>query len=197
MIRFFDILFSSLALIVLSPLLLIVAFMIVLESRGGAFFFQKRTGKSGKEFYLWKFRSMHIGSEKKGYLTVGKRDPRITKTGYFIRKYKVDELPQLVNVIKGDMSIVGPRPEVKKYVDLYTEEQRVVLNVKPGITDYASIMYRSENEILDKSIDPEKTYIEEIMPEKIRLNKIFINDKGLQQYFRIIICTVYNIFRQR
>ena len=140
---------------------------------------------------------MHIGSEKKGYLTVGKRDPRITKTGYFIRKYKVDELPQLVNVIKGDMSIVGPRPEVKKYVDLYTEEQRVVLNVKPGITDYASIMYRSENEILDKSIDPEKTYIEEIMPEKIRLNKIFINDKGLQQYFRIIICTVYNIFRQR
>jgi lipopolysaccharide/colanic/teichoic acid biosynthesis glycosyltransferase len=154
---------------------------------------QERIGKDGVPFKLFKLRSMYVNSDKKGLqITVGKRDPRITKIGYYIRKYKIDELVQLINVLKGEMSLVGPRPEVKKYVDLYTLEQRIVLRVKPGITDYASIKYRNENEILEKQADPERYYIEVVMPEKIKLNMyyLFSNTKVIN-YFKIISNTLF------
>ena len=138
---------------------------------------------------------MRVGSDAKGLITVGGRDPRITRSGYFIRKYKIDELPQLWNVLKGDMSLVGPRPEVEKYVNLYTPEQRKVLSVRPGITDYASIEYVDENEILSKSDDPDKTYIEEIMPDKIRYNMKYINNRSIAEYFKIIFLTAFKIIR--
>jgi len=192
-IRFFDILFSILGLIFLSWLFLIVFILIKLDSRGPIFYMQERIGKDGVPFKLFKLRSMYVNSDKKGLqITVGKRDPRITKIGYYIRKYKIDELVQLINVLKGEMSLVGPRPEVKKYVDLYTLEQRIVLRVKPGITDYASIKYRNENEILEKQADPERYYIEVVMPEKIKLNMyyLFSNTKVIN-YFKIISNTLF------
>ena len=193
MIRFFDIIFSILGLILLSWLFLIVFILIKLDSRGPIFYMQERIGKDGVPFKLFKLRSMYVNSDKKGLqITVGKRDPRITKIGYYIRKYKIDELVQLINVLKGEMSLVGPRPEVKKYVDLYTLEQRIVLRVKPGITDYASIKYRNENEILEKQADPERYYIEVVMPEKIKLNMyyLFSNTKVIN-YFKIISNTLF------
>ncbi len=194
MIRFFDILFSLLGLLLLSPLFVVLALLIVLESKGGVFYRQSRVGKDGREFRIFKFRSMRTGSDAKGLLTVGENDRRITKVGHFIRRYKLDELAQLINVLLGDMSLVGPRPEVKKYVQLYTPEQRKVLEVKPGITDYASIEYRNENEILAQSENPEKTYIEEIMPHKIELNMRYIKHPGLLAYFKILGLTVRRVF---
>ena len=193
MTRLFDILFSALGLVILSPLLLIIWLLIVLESRGGGFYTQERIGKDGVPFRLYKFRSMRPDSDKGSLITIGGHDSRITKTGFFIRKYKLDELPQLWNVLKGDMSLVGPRPEVRKYVDLYTPEQRVVLRVRPGITDYASIEYADENEILGKADDPERTYIEQIMPEKIRYNLKYINHPTVGEYFKIIFLTFKKI----
>lgn len=193
MTRLFDILFSALGLVILSPLLLIIWLLIVLESRGGGFYTQERIGKDGVPFRLYKFRSMRPDSDKGSLITIGGHDSRITRTGYFIRKYKLDELPQLWNVLKGDMSLVGPRPEVRRYVDLYTPEQRVVLRVRPGITDYASIEYADENEILGKADDPERTYIEQIMPEKIRYNLKYINHPTVGEYFKIIFLTFKKI----
>ncbi len=193
MIRFFDILFSLIGLILLSPLLVIVYAFIVLESKGGGFYEQKRVGLNGIEFKLYKFRSMVVGSDKKSLITIGGNDSRITKTGLFVRKFKIDELPQLYNVLIGDMSLVGPRPEVRKYVDLYTKEQNRIFNVKPGITDWASIIYSNENDILEKSDNPEQTYIQQIIPDKIKYNLIFINNYGTYEYFRIIICTLLKI----
>jgi lipopolysaccharide/colanic/teichoic acid biosynthesis glycosyltransferase len=193
MIRFFDILFSLLGIVFLSPLLVVVYLMIIIESKGGGFYKQTRVGLNGVDFKLIKFRSMAIGSDKKGLITIGGNDDRITKTGLFIRKFKIDELPQLFNVINGNMSLVGPRPEVRKYVDLYTKEQREVLNIKPGITDYASIEYANENEILGKADDPDKMYIDEIMPAKIELNIKFIENKSLKEYFNIIFLTFLKI----
>jgi lipopolysaccharide/colanic/teichoic acid biosynthesis glycosyltransferase len=193
MTRLFDIIFSALGLVILSPLLLIIWLLIVLESRGGGFYTQERIGKDGVPFRLYKFRSMRPDSDKGSLITIGGHDSRITKTGFFIRKYKLDELPQLWNVLKGDMSLVGPRPEVRKYVDLYTPEQRVVLRVRPGITDYASIEYADENEILGKADDPERTYIEQIMPEKIRYNLKYINHPTVGEYFKIIFLTFKKI----
>ena len=193
MTRLFDIIFSALGLVILSPLLLIIWLLIVLESRGGGFYTQERIGKDGVPFRLYKFRSMRPDSDKGSLITIGGHDSRITKTGFFIRKYKRDELPQLWNVLKGDMSLVGPRPEVRKYVDLYTPEQRVVLRVRPGITDYASIEYADENEILGKADDPERTYIEQIMPEKIRYNLKYINHPTVGEYFKIIFLTFKKI----
>jgi lipopolysaccharide/colanic/teichoic acid biosynthesis glycosyltransferase len=137
MTRFFDIVFSVLAMVFLSPLLVLVYIMIVMESKGGGFYTQERVGLNGIDFKLIKFRSMAIGSDKKGLITIGGNDARITKTGLFIRKFKIDELPQLFNVLIGEMSLVGPRPEVRKYVDFYTSEEKEVLKIKPGITDYA------------------------------------------------------------
>lgn len=195
MTRFFDILFSVLGLIVLSPLMLAVYIIIVTETRGEGLYCQERTGRHGKPFRLIKFRSMYTGADRQGLITVGGHDNRITRTGYFIRKYKIDELPQLFNVIKGDMSLVGPRPEVRKYTDMYTDEQRKVLSVRPGITDYASIKYVDENEILGASSNPEQIYTEVIMPDKIRLNMVYINRHGVKEYFKIIFLTLANIAR--
>lgn len=193
MIRFFDIVFSVLGIVFLSPLLFIVYIFIIIESKGGGFYTQVRVGLNGIDFKLIKFRSMAIGSDKKGLITIGGNDARITKIGLFIRKFKIDELPQLFNVIMGNMSLVGPRPEVRRYVDLYTSEQQEVLKVKPGITDYASIKYANENEILGTASDPDIVYIQEIMPAKIQLNMKYIHDKNLKEYFKIIFLTFYKI----
>lgn len=190
MIRILDILFSLLGLIVLAPVLVLLACIIRASSRGPVFYMQKRVGKNGKDFRLFKFRSMHVNADQKGLLTVGGKDSRITKVGYFLRKYKLDELPQLFNVLAGDMSVVGPRPEVRKYVDLYNDEQRKVLNVLPGITDYASIAFRNENELLGRSPNPEQLYITEILPKKIELNFSYINDRSMKKYFTIIFQTI-------
>lgn len=188
--RLFDILASFIGLLILLPLLIIIGLAIVIDSRGGVFYCQKRVGKNNKDFRLFKFRSMATNSDKKGLLTVGFNDSRITKVGYFIRKYKFDELPQLINVFIGDMSLVGPRPEVRKYVNLYTPEQLEVLNVRPGITDYASIEYSNENEILAGTENPEKIYVEEIMPAKLKLNKKYIAEVGLTTDIKLIFRTI-------
>ena len=195
MIRFFDFILSLVGLVVLAPIFIVLAIWIKIDSNGPVFYKQVRVGQNGIDFGLFKFRSMVVDADKKGLITVGGRDPRITRSGYFIRKYKLDELPQLINVLLGDMSLVGPRPEVRKYVELYTDEQQKVLSVKPGITDYASIEYMDENEILGKSNDPEKTYIEEIMPEKIKYNMKYIQNKNVSEYFKIIFLTLLKIVR--
>lgn len=195
MIRFFDILFSLLGLLLLSPLFVILCLAICLESKGGAFYIQERIGLNGKPFGLYKFRSMRIGSDSEGLLTIGERDNRITRIGYFVRKTKMDELPQLLNVLKGDMSLVGPRPEVRKYTDLYTEEQRRVLSVRPGITDYASIEYVHENELLSQAEDPERMYIEKVMPDKIKLNMKYLDHYTVGEYFKIIFLTLISLVK--
>ncbi|SQH96905.1 sugar transferase [Haemophilus haemolyticus] len=195
MIRFFDFILSLVGLVVLAPIFIVLVIWIKIDSKGPVFYKQVRVGQNGIDFGLFKFRSMVVDADKKGLITVGGRDPRITRSGYFIRKYKLDELPQLINVLLGDMSLVGPRPEVRKYVDLYTDEQQKVLSVKPGITDYASIEYMDENEVLGKSSDPEKTYIEEIMPEKIKYNMKYIQNKNVSEYFKIIFLTLLKIVR--
>ena len=189
MIRFFDIIFSALGLIVLSPVFAAICLKIKAGSKGGCFYIQERIGKDGKPFGLYKFRTMRIGADSEGLLTVGEHDARITHVGYFLRKTKMDELPQLWNVLKGDMSLVGPRPEVRKYVDLYTDEQRKVLVMRPGITDYASIEYVNENELLSKAEDPDRTYIEEVMPDKIKLNMRYLEHYTVGEYFKIIFLT--------
>lgn len=195
MIRFFDILFSIIGLVLLSPLFTVLYLLIRIESQGGGFYSQERIGKNGKPFKLFKFRSMRIGSDKKGLITIGEKDNRITKTGFILRKYKLDELPQLWNVFIGDMSLVGPRPEVKKYTDLYTEEQKQVLQVRPGITDWASIKYVDENKILGEAKDPDEAYVNLIMPNKIKLNMVYIQHQTLGEYFKIILTTFKEIVR--
>jgi len=165
--RLFDIIFALIGLISLSPILVIISLLILLDSKGPVLFNQVRVGLNNKDFKIFKFRTMRLGSDKLGLLTVGDKDPRITRIGYFLRKYKLDEFPQLFNVLIGNMSFVGPRPEVRKYVNLYSKEDLEILNVKPGITDYASIKYRNEVELIKQIDNPEKIYIEEIMPEKI------------------------------
>ena len=191
--RIFDIVASLAGLIILLPVFLLIALWIMLDSRGGVFYRQSRVGRHGKDFLLFKFRSMRTDADKKGLLTVGGRDSRITRAGFFIRKYKIDELPQLLNVLCGDMSLVGPRPEVRKYVELYNEEQKKVLSVRPGITDYASIEYSEENELLGKAADPEYVYIHEIMPEKLRLSLRYIREQGFGTDLRIIFRTIGKI----
>ncbi len=192
--RIFDIFSALIGLIILFPFLFVISIIVLVSSPGGIFFFQTRVGKNGKDFSLWKFRTMKPDSDKKGLLTVGGRDPRITEIGYFLRKYKLDELPQLVNVVFGEMSLVGPRPEVRKYVEMYSTQQLRVLEVKPGITDYASIEYSNENELLAKSSDPEKTYIEEVMPSKLKLNLKYISEKSFTTDLKIIFKTIGKIF---
>lgn len=195
MIRFFDLIFSIMGLVILSPLFIVLYLLIRIESKGGGFYSQERIGKNGKPFKLYKFRSMRIGSDKKGLITIGEKDNRITKTGFILRKYKLDELPQLWNVVIGDMSLVGPRPEVKKYTDLYTEEQKQVLHVRPGITDWASIKYVDENKILGESKTPDEAYVNLIMPNKIKLNMVYIQNQTLGEYFKIIFTTFKEIVR--
>lgn len=193
--RIFDIFFSFIGLVILLPFFIIIGLLIVIDSPGGMFYKQARVGKNNIDFYLFKFRSMRTGADKKGLLTVGGRDSRITRMGYFIRKYKIDELPQLLNVFFGDMSLVGPRPEVRKYVDLYNEKQKKVLSVKPGITDYASIEYSNENELLGKAENPEQTYIDEIMPAKLKLNLKYIDEQGISTDLKIIFKTIGKIVK--
>jgi lipopolysaccharide/colanic/teichoic acid biosynthesis glycosyltransferase len=195
MIRFFDIFFSFLGIILLFPVFLIVYISIIIESRGNGIYIQNRVGLNGNDFKLYKFRSMAKDSDKKGLLTIGMDDSRITQIGRFIRKYKIDELPQLFNVFIGEMSLVGPRPEVRKYVDLYNLEQLKVLSVRPGITDNASIEYRNENEILGKVSNPDSVYIREILPNKILLNMEYIKNKSLKEYFKIIFLTLYKLIK--
>lgn len=187
--RAFDVLVSLIVLVLFFPIGLLLAFLIVIESKGGVFYYQERVGRDQQLFSLIKFRSMRINAELLGQLTVGSRDPRITKVGYFIRKFKLDEFPQFINVLKGDMSIVGPRPEVSKYVALYSKEQLKILTVKPGITDYASIAYFHENEILAQATDPEKAYIEEVMPAKIELNQRYLAKPTLSADLKIMLLT--------
>jgi len=191
--RFFDIFFTIIALLVLFPLMLLIAIAIVCNSKGGVFYKQKRVGKNNKDFQLYKFRTMRPCSDTQGLLTVGDRDERITKVGYFLRKMKLDELPQLFNILKGDMSIVGPRPEVRKYVNLYTEEQMRVLKVLPGLTDYASITYINENTLLEQSNNPEQTYIYEIMPAKLQLNFKYIENQSIFEDLKLILMTIKRI----
>lgn len=192
--RSFDIFFSFFGLIILSPLFLLIFVLVKTDTKGPVIYKQTRVGKNGKDFAVLKFRSMKQDSESKGLLTVGGKDPRITKTGYFIRKYKLDELPQLINVLKGDMSFVGPRPEVRKYVLLYDEVQKKVLDVNPGITDVASIKYRNENEMLEGSDDPESFYIKEIMPVKLKMNLEYINDRSFFKDIKVILNTLKTVF---
>ena len=192
--RLTDILFSFIGVVILSPLLIVFAILIVFDSKGDVFYRQVRVGKGSNDFILFKFRTMYINSDSKGLLTVGSRDNRITKYGHFLRKYKLDELPQLFNVLIGDMSLVGPRPEVRKYVNMYNEEQLKVLAIKPGITDYASIKYSNENELLGNTDNPEMVYINEIMPEKLKLNLYYIKHQSFNTDIKIIFDTLKKIF---
>ena len=192
--RLFDIFASGVGLVVLSPLFLIVAVWIKLDSTGPVFYRQVRVGKGNQDFKIFKFRTMRIGSDRGSLITVGGRDPRITTSGYFLRKTKIDELPQLINVLIGDMSLVGPRPEVRHYVDYWTPEQMRVLDVRPGITDPASIKFRNENELMGQAENPEEYYIHVIMQEKIKLyleyvaNASFLYDlKLILQTFKVIV----------
>jgi len=193
--RIFDIIFSGLGLLILSPLFLVVAILIKIDSKGPIFFRQRRVGKNGKIFKIWKFRTMiNKGWQKGPLITISDQDPRITHFGKFLRKYKLDELPQLINVLKGEMSLVGPRPEVPEYVALYTSEQKKVLSVKPGITDFASLKYINENEILSKTDNWEKSYINHIMPNKLNINLEYIKKKSLALDLIIILKTIQKIF---
>ena len=192
--RIFDIISSLFGLILLSPFMIIIAILIKLDSKGPIFFKQVRVTKNGREFKIFKYRTMRVGSDKFSQITVGK-DSRITKVGDFLRKYKLDEIPQLINVLIGDMSLVGPRPEVPKYVALYTEEQREILKVRAGITDYASIEFSNENDILANEADPEKAYIEKIMPRKIELNKEYLFEISVMTDIKIILLTIKKILK--
>lgn len=194
--RFFDIVASALGLIVLSPLLLVVAIWVKLDSEGPVFFRQVRVGRYNKDFRIFKFRSMRVGSDKGSQVTIGGRDPRVTRSGYFIRKFKIDELPQLINVLVGDMSLVGPRPEVRHYIDYWTPEQMRVLDVRPGITDPASIRFRNENELLAKAKNPEKYYVEVIMPQKIKLYLDYVNQASFWYDLKLILQTFKVIIRE-
>ncbi len=188
--RLFDLVISSLGLIALSPLLLLTALLIKFDSKGRVLYSQERVGKGGRLFKLLKFRTMVVNADKEAAITVGRRDPRITKIGYYLRKYKLDELPQLINVLIGEMSLVGPRPELKKFVDLYSREQRRVIEVKPGITDYASIEFRNENHLLEGKADPIAFYIKEVMPQKLMLNLKYLKNQSLWTDCKIIMRTI-------
>ena len=192
--RIFDTTLSLLGLIILLPFMLIIAILIKLDSKGPVFFKQIRVTKNGREFKIFKYRTMRVGSDKYSQITVGK-DNRITKIGVFLRKYKLDEIPQLINVLIGDMSLVGPRPEVPKYVALYTDKQREILKVRAGITDYASIEFSDENDLLASEEDPEKAYIEKVMPKKIDLNKKYISEISILTDIKIILLTIKKILK--
>jgi len=189
--RLFDILFALVGLLCLFPVLLIIFSLVVVESKGGFFYRQVRVGKNNIDFKIYKIRTMYKDADKKGLLTVGSRDSRITRVGYFLRKFKIDEFPQLLNILFGSMSFVGPRPEVRRYVDLYNEEQLKVLSVKPGLTDFASLKYYNENEVLSKFDDPEKAYIDIVMPEKLAINLEYIHKRNMAMDLKIIFQTLF------
>ncbi|MEK6616804.1 MAG: sugar transferase [Bacteroidota bacterium] len=191
--RTFDIVISLIGVISCFPFFILIAMFIIVNSGFPVFYRQIRVGKNGINFSLLKFRTMKKGSDKKGLLTIGEKDSRITNIGYFLRKYKMDELPQLFNVLIGDMSLVGPRPEVRKYVEMYNTEQKKVLSAKPGITDYASIEYVNENAMLSKFENPEQHYINEVMPAKLKLNLIYIEYQCFVIDLKIIFKTIGRI----
>lgn len=193
--RTFDIIASGLGLIALSPLFAFLAIWIKMDSKGPVFYRQVRVGKNNKDFRLFKFRSMRPDSDKLGLITIGGRDPRVTRSGYYIRKYKLDEFPQLINVLLGDMSLVGPRPEVRKYVDLYTPDQMRVLSVRPGITSLASIRYRNENDILAQAPDPDKAYVEQVMPDKLKIDLEYVDKANLWNDIKLIFSTFKEIMK--
>ena len=195
--RFFDIIASGCGLLVLSPIFLIMAIWIKWDSKGRVFYRQVRVGRHNKDFRILKFRSMRVGADKGSLVTIGGRDPRITRSGYFIRKYKLDEFPQLINVFKGEMSLVGPRPEVRHYVDYWTAEQMHVLDVRPGITDPASIKFRNENELMEKAENPEDYYINVIMQEKIRLYLEYVENASFWYDIRLVFQTIKVIITER
>jgi lipopolysaccharide/colanic/teichoic acid biosynthesis glycosyltransferase len=190
-----DITLSLLGLILLSPLFLIIALLILADSGRPVFYRQTRTGKGGIPFDILKFRTMIVNADKSSLLTIGLHDNRITRVGYYLRKYKIDEFPQLINVLKGEMSLVGPRPEVTKYTQLYTQQQKEALSVRPGITDPASILLKDENEMIAASPDPEKFYIEKLIPEKVSINIQYIERMSLKNDLRIIVKTLFAIIR--
>jgi lipopolysaccharide/colanic/teichoic acid biosynthesis glycosyltransferase len=194
-IRIFDIFFSFVGLIILFPFFLIITLIIKFTTKGPVFYKQKRVGILNRDIIVWKFRTMIVSADNSGLLTIGAKDSRITRIGFLLRKYKIDELPQLFNVFFGSMSLVGPRPEVRKYVNYYTIEQSAVLNIKPGITDWASIEFVNENIILSSSQDPEYLYIRDIIPRKIELSMRYIQNRSLKEYFKIIFLTIYKIFK--
>ena len=192
--RLFDLMVSVTGLVILVPFFLLIGLLILMDSRGPVFYLQERVGKGGRIFHLFKFRTMRVGADKGTSITVGQRDSRITGIGFYLRKFKLDELPQLINVLKGEMSLVGPRPELKRFVDLYTSEQMEVIRVKPGITDYASIEFRNENALLEGKEDPVDYYVRQIMPAKLQLNLAYIKEQSLFKDVKIILRTVLLIF---
>ena len=194
LIRVFDVIFSLIGLILLFPVFLVIGFWVLFDSAGPIIFKQLRVGKDNKDFKVFKFRTMYIDADKLGLITVGMKDPRVTKIGIILRRYKLDELPQLVNVLLGQMSLVGPRPEVRRYTEFYTPSQQlIILSVKPGITDIASIEYSLENELLSNVTDPEKYYVNEVLPAKVKLNLIFIENPTFGNYLRIIFRTLVKL----
>ncbi|MFC2411087.1 MAG: sugar transferase [Bacteroides sp.] len=194
--RTFDFLVSLFGLLLLSPLILCIAVWVKCDSKGPIFYRQVRVGKGGREFKLLKFRSMRVGADRAGLLTLGDRDPRVTRSGFWLRKTKLDELPQLFNVLVGDMSLVGPRPEVPKYVALYTPEQREVLSVRPGITDTASVEMRNEAELMAQQADPEGYYVNVQIPLKIKLAKEYIAQQSLLSDLKLIVRTIGVMFKR-
>jgi len=195
--RIFDILFSIVGLILFSPLLLTICILIKLEGGGPVFYRGVRVGKNGTLFRIYKFRSMVVNAEKIGGSSTADDDPRITKIGKFVRKYKLDELPQLINVLKGEMSFVGPRPEVQHYVNMFTKEEKSILTVSPGITDWASLWNSDEGAILAGSPDPERTYMEEIRPEKIRLQLKYVKERSFFTDISIILQTISKVIKRK
>ena len=194
--RLLDIVASGLGILFLSPFLILIAIWIKLDSPGPIFYRQVRVGRHNKDFKIFKFRSMRVGADKGSLVTIGGRDPRVTRSGYYIRKFKIDELPQLINVFLGDMSLVGPRPEVRHYVNYWTPEQMHVLDVRPGITDPASIKFRNENELMEKAEDPEKYYIEVIMQEKIHLYLEYVHNASFWYDIKLIFLTFWTIVKE-
>lgn len=192
--RVFDIILSFGAILLLSPLLILLAIRVAMDSPGGVIYSQVRIGKNGHPFRVYKFRSMHCGADTGSLLTIG-TDSRITPSGHFLRKYKLDELPQLFNILIGDMAFVGPRPEVPRYVEMYDTRQRRVLSVRPGLTDYASLAYFDESELLGRHPDPEHLYIDEIMPAKLALNLQYIDSRGFVSDMEILGRTLLRIFQ--
>ena len=191
--RSFDVLFSLIGLIVLSPILLIIAILIKLDSKGPVLFIQGRVGKNNKDFNIYKFRTMRIASENEGLLTLGNNDSRITKIGYFLRRYKIDEFPQLINILKGDMSFVGPRPELRYYVNFYNEDDMTIFKVRPGITGLASLKYRNEVELLKAAKDPEDFFINTIIPDKLKFNKEYIKRQNFFFDLKLILITIIKV----
>lgn len=191
--RIFDVIFSFLGLILLLPLHVVISILIKLDSHGPVLFVQDRVGQFNSKFKIYKYRTMFADSDKLGLLTLGEDESRVTKIGFYLRKYKIDEFPQLINVLIGNMSFVGPRPEIRKYVNYYSNDDKEILKIKPGITGFASIKYINETEILEKAEDPEKVYIEEIMPDKIKLNKIYIKKNNILIDLHIIMKTLLKL----